>query len=103
MPPFDLNTLLYALPILPTAVITYWITRRRERTKMNSDDFVARAIAQAEALNNQAHTPSRGDGRDGGIYVVGSHITIIHNVQHSEVLSPDSAAGSTRGREPQQA
>jgi len=100
----DLSTLLYILPMLPTAVVTYLVTRRWERTKMNSDDFVARAIAQAEALNTQATGPGLADSRAGGIYVVGSNITIVTNVQDSTVMTPDAAAGVvSRARDAQQA
>lgn len=71
---------------------------------MNSDDFVARAVAQAEALNSQMPGTGAMDGRAGGIYVVGSHITIVTNVQDSTVTTPDAAAGAvSRAREAQQA
>lgn len=101
----DPSTLLYILPMLPTAVVTFLVTRRWERKKMQSDDFVARAVAQAEAMNSQL-TGGAGcsDSRAGGIYVVGSHITIVTNVQDSTVTTPDAAAGAvSRAREAQQA
>lgn len=99
----DLSTLLYILPMLPTAVVTFLVTRRWERKRMNSDDFVARAVAQAEAFNTQATGPGLADSRAGGIYVVGSNITIVTNVQNSEVTTPESGPGAVmRAREAQQ-
>lgn len=99
----DLSTLLYILPMLPTAVVTFLVTRRWERKKMQSDDFVARAVAQAEAMNSQLNGAGCSDSRAGGIYVVGSHITIVTNVQNSEVTTPEAAPGAMgRAREAQQ-
>ena len=100
----DTNALLYICPILLTAVVTFLATRRWERNRMNSDDFVARAVAQAEALSKRAHGPEWSDSRAGGIYVVGSHITIVTNVQNSEVTTPEATPGSVaRARDMQQA
>lgn len=70
---------------------------------MNSDDFVARAVAQAESMNNQAGGSGWSDSRAGGIYVVGSHITIVTNVQDSTVTTPEAAPGAAgRTRDAQQ-
>lgn len=100
----DTNTLLYIYPILLTAVVTFLITRRWERSRMNSDDFVVRAVAQAEAHSKRANGPECSDSRAGGIYVVGSNITIVTNVHNSEVTTPEATPASVaRARDTQQA
>lgn len=100
----DISTLLYIYPILLTAVVTFLATRRWERNRMKSDDFVVRAVAQAEALSKRVNGSELSDSRASGIYVVGSHITIVTNVQDSTVTTPDAAAGAvSRAREAHQA